>query len=94
MRIDTSNVTSGALPQEAGRTTGSTSGRTESSVSVPIDTATISSGGSAVHPLTAQAMQASSARGMRVDTLRQAVASGNYAPDASSIADAMVGESE
>ncbi len=62
----------------------------EASASIPQDTTTLSANAKAVPSLVSEALSAAEARAVKVEALRQAVASATYSVDASLIADALV----
>ncbi len=65
-------------------------GSRDASVSVPEDITTLSANAKAVPSLVSTALSSAEARAVKVETLRQAVASATYSVDASLVADALL----
>lgn len=60
---------------------------------IPVDTASLSSGAPSVSSLAKQALTTADARAGKVEALRYAVANAGYSVDAGLIADAIIGQS-
>lgn len=95
MRIGTFNSTASELAsevtsQQAGAKSASKTGQAEGAQTGGEDRATFSSGSSSVDHLVNNALQSPEVRQDKVESLRQAVSSGQYKLDPSAIAKSMV----
>ncbi len=91
MRVD---LTVASVLAEAGSTSAVerlSGGVSAGQQSVPEDTASLSSSGLSVPPLTAQALGTTEARAAKVEALRQEITNATYAIDPDMIADALIG---
>jgi flagellar biosynthesis anti-sigma factor FlgM len=89
MKIDVNSPTVSLLPVDAGAKKVS-SGSLSGTQSATQDRTTFHSDALSVQSLTSQAMSSPEVRQGQVDALRQSIKSGEYQPDASKTADAIV----
>ena len=101
MRIDLSNAAAGQLSSDLSSTKVATQTATQSAAQTAAqsgsvsheDHATLTSDSTSVSSLVSAALNSPAVRQGKVDSLRQAITSGQYRIDPSSIAASMVGES-
>ncbi|MGH9499981.1 MAG: flagellar biosynthesis anti-sigma factor FlgM [Terriglobales bacterium] len=96
MRVEVNGLTGSALDgiKSPERTPAETASAVSAETAVGEDAATLSVDGARVNSLVAKALHAPEIRQDKVEALRQAVQSGEYAIDPAQIAEAMIRQSE